>query len=360
MVKVTYLLGAGFSAPLGLPLTSNFVPKAKQVVEPESIDALMSKFAKIQIYYNCDLFNIEELLSIAEVESHFEDNRVKEDLTDMICKVIESYTPELGIHTEFDKPNYNFLNYVFWGPYLNLEIYGAFISSIFGFEFIHAINKGNNKLEREIKFLNEDIGAAKYSIITLNYDMVLENFISFLKKLCKRFGIKLAIEEELKFNTRLNSVNWNIPTLAKLHGSIDAGTIIPPSHFKGRDPLENEAWGIAYKLLAETNHLRILGYSLPEADNYIRYLLKGSVLKSVNLDSIHVICFDNDGMVEKRYKDLIKYTQDYIFLNDYVENYFMKISDLTDVKTEHTNSYQLEIKRFDKLEEAHKRYFSLI
>jgi hypothetical protein len=29
--KVVYLLGAGFSAPLGLPVMSNFLIKAKQV-----------------------------------------------------------------------------------------------------------------------------------------------------------------------------------------------------------------------------------------------------------------------------------------------------------------------------------------
>src|SRR5882762_5846269 len=72
---VVYLLGAGFSAPLGLPVMANFVSKSKDQFSaaPErfkdfgKVFELFEKLAKVKSFYHSDLSNIEEVLSILSI-----------------------------------------------------------------------------------------------------------------------------------------------------------------------------------------------------------------------------------------------------------------------------------------------------
>jgi hypothetical protein len=72
MERVVYLLGAGFSAPLGLPVMSNFLEKSKDMYfeTPDrykyfsDVFNQIRDFSVVKNYYNSDLFNIEEILSI--------------------------------------------------------------------------------------------------------------------------------------------------------------------------------------------------------------------------------------------------------------------------------------------------------
>ena len=61
--------------------------------------------------------------------------------------------------------------------------------------------------------------------------------------------------------------------LAKLHGSVDTGEIIPPTWNKQMSsPKIRDAWRAAFYLLEHANHVRVIAYSLPQADNYIKYV----------------------------------------------------------------------------------------
>ena len=63
--KVVYILGAGFSAALGVPLMSNFISRSRDIYAEDNIK--YSRFsnvyeyfdeqAKIRKYFNADLFN---------------------------------------------------------------------------------------------------------------------------------------------------------------------------------------------------------------------------------------------------------------------------------------------------------------
>ncbi len=76
MENVVYLLGAGFSAPLGLPVMSNFLEKAKDLyfsdeIKYKSFFKVLDKIKDLSIiknYYHADLLNIEEILSILEMQ----------------------------------------------------------------------------------------------------------------------------------------------------------------------------------------------------------------------------------------------------------------------------------------------------
>jgi hypothetical protein len=95
--------------------------------------------------------------------------------------------------------------------------------------------------------------------------------------------------------------------LAKLHGSIDSDNIIAPTWNKRVARGIIETWRAAQNLLSSANEIRIVGYSLPVADAYIRYLLKSAVVTSPHLKQIDVICRDGDGSTRSRYRDFISF-----------------------------------------------------
>ena len=157
-----------------------------------------------------------------------------------------------------------------------------------------------------------------YSVITFNYDLVLENIASYIEKIStvKVFRFLRPGDRKIK----------DLPYLVKLHGSIDNQTIVPPTWNKSFSPEIELEWKKAFSLIASANHIRFIGYSLPGSDAYARYLFKASILKSENLKSIEVICFDETGNVEKNYNDFITWnSSNYRFFGSKVENFFQYI-----------------------------------
>ena len=71
-IEESTFLGAGFSAPLGLPVMSNFLVKSKDMyfgdpVTYRQFDTVFKTIEELSIiknYFKADLFNIEEILSI--------------------------------------------------------------------------------------------------------------------------------------------------------------------------------------------------------------------------------------------------------------------------------------------------------
>jgi hypothetical protein len=78
MKNVVYVLGAGFSAYAGLPVMSNFIEKSRDIYFSDStyesnaeikkaLD-LAKNYSVIKNIMNCNLLNIEELLSIYDMK----------------------------------------------------------------------------------------------------------------------------------------------------------------------------------------------------------------------------------------------------------------------------------------------------
>jgi hypothetical protein len=162
--------------------------------------------------------------------------------------------------------------------------------------------------------------SAHYSIITLNYDLIPEIICDFINShyAHTRGGPRVS------FADRTIHDNQNFPSLSKLHGSIDKGNIVPPTWNKSNNPDIVPAWKLAYELLARANHIRIIGYSLPIADAYVKYLLKSAVVSNDHLKLIDVICLDPDGGVKARYDDFISFRY-YRYFNSSTELYLKTV-----------------------------------
>jgi hypothetical protein len=334
MENVVYLLGAGFSAPLGLPVMSNFMQRSKDLYfkDPERykhFEGVFREIREMQVcksYFHADLFNIEEILSIFEMTNTLRKKRKKNAFTNYILDVIEGYTPEVNMSKTRDF-SYSIQIDDSVDPIDLHQRYGHFVASLF-----NITNYGKRiKPGDEVPF--------SYSVVSLNYDMVLENFR-------RSFQETHEVNEAIRFGKEWeeNATNGTV-FLSKLHGSVDTQNIIPPTWNKGVNEHIRQAWQLAYNVLSEANHIRIIGYSLPITDAYIKYLLKSSIIKNQNLKSLDVLCADSDGQVQTRYKDWICFPK-YRFKNGKVEDYLNGHLDLTENNHLRTARFERDHERF--------------
>ena len=306
--KYVYILGAGFSAPLGIPVMKNFLSKAKDQfsIAPKEYEHFSHTFNEINklhecaYHYDCDIGNIEEILSILLTLDNIKGTNNSSSFKKFIKDVIEFYTPD---KSKLDIVNPNCVLPHIKNEY-KLSPYAKFVSSAFNFDY-SVKNKKVSFKGTEVKLnLLEDFkrmeSNTNHSFITLNYDLVLE---TVLKNINQRFQTNYSFCKE-------DTPDYSVPCLAKIHGCIsDSDSIIPPTWNKGDlNPANEKAWKLAGRLLHNAHHIIIIGYSLPETDSYIKYLLKSSCISDngsyTNLKSIKV--FDKFPYCKEKYVDFIK------------------------------------------------------
>jgi SIR2-like domain len=285
MDKVVYILGAGFSAPLGLPVISNFIDKAKELYafdrekykHFESVFRTVRAMGHLKTFFNVDLENIEEVLSILQMDEYLGEGKIRHEFERMICDVINYYTPPIprvspgSLHPDFQTQPPN------WRLYL------YFVASLFQVKLDWG-SQDRNESSLALSLWQHPV--MQYSVVTLNYDRVLELGLQFIKE---HYNPKVPIEF---VSERAEAAGATVP-LAKLHGCVSTGTIMPPTWNKYLNDKCQPGWELAYALLSEANHVRILGYSLPPSDAYVRYLLKSGLQHAEHLKTIDVACIDS-------------------------------------------------------------------
>ncbi len=295
MKNVVYFLGAGFSAPAGLPVISNFLFKAKnqwagnkqRYASFEDVFKYIDALSVAKNYVSVDLFNIEEIYSIAETHLLLQKSK-RADLEQFIKKVIEHHTPPF----ERQKEPYtsNAPDDVLFGG-KTVAPYVRFCCALGNLELnLDLLYRGVQ--QREIYLANYVIKPieepkARYKIVSLNYDLLIEKSIQYLKP--------------------TKDSQFELP-IAKLHGSID-GQIVPPSWRKDINQGITEHWTNAARWIKEANEIRILGYSLPATDVYIKYLFSTALSEARNIQKIDAICLDPEGNVRSRYENLFDFPE---------------------------------------------------
>jgi hypothetical protein len=101
MKNIVYVLGAGFSAYAGLPIMSNFVEKSRDIYFSDSTYEnnteikealnLIKNYSVIKNIMNCNLLNIEELLSIYDMKLFTANSKKKTIMQTFIKSVISYY-----------------------------------------------------------------------------------------------------------------------------------------------------------------------------------------------------------------------------------------------------------------------------
>jgi hypothetical protein len=138
-----------------------------------------------------------------------------------------------------------------------------------------------------------------YSVITLNYDRVLESVEDYMRTAYVDFGSggfhRPCASEAPEGHT----------LLAKLHGDLSPDEIVPPTWAKGKHEHIKPDWEAAHSALSRANYIRILGYSLPQTDSYVRFLLKSAIAPDTHLKRVDVVCRDKSGTVHERYREFV-------------------------------------------------------
>jgi hypothetical protein len=292
MKKIVYFIGAGFSVPAGLPVIANFLFRARNQFSsaPDKYSYFNGVFnyidnlSKAKNFINVDLFNIEEVFSIADTHELL-GKGLKKDLQQFIKDVILFYSPQFKPNPVPFSPSKHSFNMMLGSDQVS-QWYVGFVAAILNLDFIEKKSNNNKSYNYgDIVAKKRNNIDAEYKIVSLNYDNLIENSISFINK---------------QFEG-----SFSIP-LAKLHGTVD-GTIVPPTWNKSINGEINTEWRDAAKWLSEANEIRILGYSFPQTDIYIKHLWSTALVESTNLQKIDVICLDRDGTVEKRYRKIFNF-----------------------------------------------------
>lgn len=287
----TYIVGAGFSKYAGLPLMNDFFFKSKDLYAKlsekdrktfDKIFEFYKDYSEVKNFMNMDLMNIEELLSIIEMNKFLNNNNyIKQYYTNFLKIVIENYTK---INDKASDTQSNQIK----------KKYVEFIDHVYGFE---SEDTPFGKV-RKPKFLQN-------GIISLNYDLVLESSIFNNYEYEFGYGIddKYIDHRFLRFKNKLN--------LAKIHGSINfidgaSYLIVPPTWNKTSEAKIRPIWKLANDLLTNSENLFFIGYSLPKTDLYVKYLLINGIQKCKNLKRIIVICPDKDNLIQSRFEDFFE------------------------------------------------------
>jgi hypothetical protein len=341
--KVVYLLGAGFSAPLGLPVMSDFLFKSKdQYVENrekysyfEEVFNIIHSLAVVKNYFKANLFNIEEILSILEMQTHLGRGEAgTHNYINYLCDVVEYYTPTFKLGKAMKEANW--FEQLFTDETARHGHFGNFVACLFNL----AVRDNRWTSPSELLASVENESQVAYSVVTLNYDLVLE-------KLCEHIGSFLRVP--MAFSLTQDNVDddwfW-APYLAKLHGTVASGKVIPPTWNKGLHPEMIPVWQLAYKLLSTATQIRILGYSLPETDSYVKYLLKSAITEARRLKQIDVICLDPKHDVRARYDEFIDFPNYRIAAADVLSYLYYKTP---------REVLQTKFMKYNFLEELHGR-----
>jgi hypothetical protein len=350
--KVVYFIGAGLSAPLGLPVVKNFREKSEDLYHenPESCGYFeeVLKIKDILIaakYFNADADNIEEILSILEMNAQLEGTDRDESFHKYIAEVIRHYTPPISPEPVGHISNWDDVTSEYertWRYYLQ------FVASLHNLTIKECVNPETH--EKTFRWDRTPNPRIRYDVISLNYDLVLERACEFLDSRCDG-------EYPLRFQraeSDASPAESGRPWLVKLHGSVDSDDIIPLTWSKALTPALREQWKVAQRLLAEANHIRVLGYSLPASDAYVKYLFKSSVIYGQellrSLRSFDVITLDSDGKTQDRYEEFVN--PDYLrFANAKIEEYLFHIQ-----PKKLYGPGDIEHMQFTTLEKAHQDF----
>ncbi len=311
-----YLLGAGFSRAAGLPLVSDFLFTmqraarwCREMSRTEDLAAihhvlelrLSAASACHRVRLNPD--NVEDLFSLETAVNH-------DESLALIQRAISA-----TIH--FCQSEYT--GY----PPVQLSLSGTFTSSTFGDRFSNRWTKMSSAASEDSKWkvplydffvgwltgLLSGTSAQRDTIITLNYDTLLDSALLAWGHV-PDYGLPSNYPTATMAPATNPSGSYPTRALYKLHGSInwietpddatnvsilpvDMGSgffetpvLVPPTWGKSFSRPLSQVWDAAAKALSTATRLVVIGFSMPETDIHMRYLLAASLRENACLQSI--------------------------------------------------------------------------
>lgn len=294
-----FVLGAGFSAPTGAPVMSNFLNESRKIFVQDQIKysafndvyKFQNKMGGAQRRLDIDLDNIETLYGLAEwgkavleqgptIFNSF-NKLISTTLSEKIDLRSRSILRDYHRNTDFDT-TFNWSSEQNRGDrFQNVSVYERFLKSTFE----------DGKISKTINVF-----------LSLNYDLILEKSLNNL-------GIKfeiLGIGDNKYYNLSNDrvyilkphgSLNWELKDneIQLTKEVIENPVIIPPSWLKtvhSNTVIESsvkEIWKVGIGVINKVSEIYVLGFSLPDTDQYIRSLISFGLASNVNLTHVGVV-----------------------------------------------------------------------
>lgn len=318
--KNVFILGAGFSNPVGLPSISEFYNLIKIIYldkKHELNDFLSKSFEGVIEYRNTlnsvsakttiDLDNIETLFSYLDMDCECGDGACVEIRRKLVYTIINtldistkfSYVDALestiSIKDYLGKENVRFGAGKETNFNLNIyEYFACLISGIIG--------------SRDCAYTDRD------TIITFNYDIILDS-IFLAQHIPVFYGFGENKKGDIRYLKLHGSANWSkcnecgkikvIPVypkdLLKCDTCADAilePLIVPPTWNKSEYRNEiNEIWKTALEEIKKARKIFIIGYSRPNTDLFFEYLMSLGLKDNNDIEKIVVV--DRDVSLER-------------------------------------------------------------
>jgi hypothetical protein len=337
--KNVYILGAGFSKEIGLPLQDDFLLVAKEVYfkSPdiykyfEKVFDYQDELTKMKKYLNYPLLNLEQLFNLIEMDDFYSQSEklreIKKLFINLICDVLIDKTPCPFYHNSeghlvADSNAYdNYVNFITlliksYRPQFSLHN-DTIIS--FNYDLVlegaatiyNSERVDGNRLYRD--FFNFKTTFGKTNIVS-------EPVANFFNKKDKSF---------FPSNINIFSDNENSIKLLKLHGSINwksdnkDGTFIVPPTWNKSDPQIRLLWQEACKELMDARRIIVIGYSFPETDIYVKSLLGLAINQNKILQNIYFINPDKDIAKKSSLSLLDKFFEKYCDYKEWKFSHFM-------------------------------------
>jgi len=328
--KNVYLLGAGFSSEVGLPLQDDFLLVAKEVFfkNPslfehfEKVFEYQDKLTKMKKYLNYPLLNLEHLFSLIEMDFFYSNSdklaEIKSNFTRLVCDVLTDKTPcpflhnqsgQLGMNSAFDS-YLTFISLLLKDDSYKLEAYDDTVIS-FNYDLVlegaasiynwkrHQQNRHANSVESNFIRFNTTFGKTNITVDPVSVFFTKNRPHSY----CPNEGLFSEDDGTIKFIKLHGSINWKT-------GNDNKTFIVPPTWNKS-DPQIRLLWDNAYKELMAARRIIVIGYSFPETDIYVKSLLSLALNENRILQNIYFINPDEDVARTNSMSLLDKYFEKY-------------------------------------------------
>lgn len=315
-MKISIFLGAGASAAENLPVQNEIFSNYFKYILPKNPDSKMNKMIRTFFY---DMFRIDVLKDNI--------NNIEFPTFEEVLGILDMAEQRNESFKNFGTETYNNKN----GSINILRQYLILLTA-------NAINNSSATSQKYHELLVNNLIEANYlldtTFISVNYDIHIDNIISKIHDKCNMpimldYGVDLA-------NFYDKNTTWKKPRgkcikLYKIHGSLNwlycpicssltltpykggvmsifnntdearclncgestIPIIVPPTYFKNMSNVYlSNVWNKSEKALRESDLLIFCGYSFPDADIHIKYMLK-RVQTSRKKSPLKIMVFNN-------------------------------------------------------------------
>ena len=341
-------LGAGFSVPYGLPVMNSFMRHAQVSTrltddQKEQLGQLLLRARAANSFLTSSPTNLEHLLSFAVMADRLNlptGKNLNREITDILARIFSEGMP----FENFSVPHKEFEKFISHEPRVTLQDDRwrdhrlTVITTNYDINADTALRKSGFQLELGFKpevSNEEQFGKKNLRLFKNLYEPVpgygpaarllkLHGSVNWFPAKSKKRNTFLVDGRVVNYRTGLDSdrhpKDESLPRIH--HGDYcsladNRPYVVAPSFLKPRfnTPL-NSVWQQAASELMEAHTLVFVGYSFPETDNEMLYLLATSLSQNPNLQDIKIIdpeaesicgrLCSNQGKIGTHFRDLLK------------------------------------------------------